>query len=320
MAFKTISARARNDKFSFALLNQLIENQQWNEGIQSSDHAFDGRHNVLEVARAVALVSWNGNNYELKGNSEFITNVGRVSTGIVEIQLDQDFFVEPMAVRLFPMDLGTESVPFRHQYKVLSIAELQVFTHRLSSLGGNTWFPADGSFAIAVHCARYAPDFFASPVPSVDFAKRGDTLGFAKVNQLIANQATLRQRMLLEHTDTGEHNARVIARGFARVSWNGSAFVLEDAEGVDSVTTLGTGICRLNLTADKFDTPMQVFGQADYDRSGGGTVLDLAMACAPESAQTASQQDVYLYGYDSGDHTWDRANVGFAVSLHTEPE
>lgn len=317
MGFETLAARARKDPFAFALLNRTLGNQRANEALQLYEHTHDGEHNALEVARSLGTAVWDGaTSYSLEGESPSgrLVGVTRVGTGEVSVEV-QDCSL-PLAVRLSCMADLSESVPYLLSYEVASASEIIVNIQKLSALGGNTWVAADGHFAIGVHSVKFAP--LSSPVTAIANAKRGDTLGPSKVNQLFVNAAQLRARMMAEHTSAGAHNAREIAKGFARLGYTGGLHSLDDSENVSSVSNVSTGRVRLTLPGSTYTTPLQVFGQPDYDRTSG-VPQDLTVVCFPRAQHTATTIDAYLYQYDSSANSWGRAEFPFAASIHTDP-
>lgn len=316
MAFKTLTDRARKDPFAFSLLNQILENQRANESAHLYEHAPDGRHNSLEVARGVAVVEWDGvSAYSLTINSTEITAVTNPAVGTVTLTLDGDYFLADQAPRITCMDDAAESVPMLAGWKITSATSITVYLRKLSALSGNTWAAADGSFAIAIHCGKYSPA--TSPVTAIDNAFRGNTLSNTKWNQLVQNQADLRSRILTEHTSTGGHDALEIALGYAKASYNGSAYSLAASDVVTSIASSATGIVELALPSSRYDTQYPVFVHADYARDNSGATSEVTVVNVPLGSLTATEAVFYLYAYDSGTNTWARADFNFAATLHT---
>lgn len=318
MGFKTLGNRARKDPFAFKLLNHILDNQRDTQALVLAGHADDGKHNALEVARAVGTAVWGGVTYTLEGSTPtIITTVTRISAGVVRINFNSSYFSLPMAVRVVPIGARTESLPAFATYTVDSTSQITVRIWGLSSLAGNTWALVDMDFAFAVHAKRYTPA--TNGVTPIANAKRGDTLGAGSAerwNRLIQNQAELRKDFLVEHTSAGVHKAREIARGWATIDWDGAAFTRTDSSDGITVSSFA-GLCRLTLPAG-YTMPFQVFPQANYDRVAG-TTDDATIANTPRSLFTATRIDVYLYQYDSTTNAWARNEFGFSVSIHAVP-
>jgi hypothetical protein len=323
MAFVTLTAKVRKNPFAFSLLNQLFANQRDNEALQNVEHDRAGRHNGLEVARAVGTAYWNGVSYALEGHSSIISSLNRVSAGVVEVNLNSSYFQTKMVPRVSVMDNGTESVPYIAHVAVNSASKVTVYIHALAALAGNTWAATDGTFAIALHAMPYDP--VGSFVTAITDATRGNTLGgntintdVRKWNTFVQNQANLRSRMMAEHTSAGAHNAREVAKGAGVFSWDGAAYDSIDVQNVTSCAPISTGRARVTIPAG-YTTPYQVFAQADYRRQIDTSWADLTVVNVPRSQHTATTFDVFMYRYDDSVNQWARQYFDFACSIHTAP-
>lgn len=317
MIFSLLRTRARKEHLGPNYLNLLRENCNLNGGLARVGHDRDGRHNALEVARAVASFSWSGSAWSIDtGSTAQVTNVAAVSTGIVDVTLSASYFSLPMVPRFSALHADGESLPIIGMVIQTSATSLRVCIRKLASLGGNTWNLFDGDFALAIHAAPFAN---AAPDDLPDHWVRRQNLADDVWNELVVNQGERYAALVSQHTSGGLHNTREVPRGFARVTSNGAGTsTLADSYRVDSVTRVSNGRNRLNLPAG-YTTPMQVFGEAEYLRTGGGSASDVFVVCWPKSQHTTAKVEAFTYEYDVASNTWSAQDVDFTATIHTAP-
>jgi hypothetical protein len=293
MAFKPISAKVRKDPLGHGLANDLVENNDNNAQLLYSEHTPDGKHNSIEVPRAVGLIRYSGGSYTLhSSSSSTISSISSPSTGKVTLTLESGKFSTPMSIRLTPMDSTTDTVPWLCSYEVTSATSVSVYVRKLSAT--DTWTLTNGSFAIGIHSAPFTSS--ASVITQPSKLVRGSNLGKSHWNTMVSNQATVRTNQLVGHASGGAHTAKEFPIGYFAAWEDVSEFnVLTRVGYIDSISMPATGVFRANLTASTFTAPFPVFAwsQARPEYYGGeGTPT---IACVPEDELTSTVCNVYVY-------------------------
>ncbi len=311
MGFEPLDAKARQKPAGNVGLNRLFSNNLANEDLLFVEHTLDGKHNSLEVPRAVGLIRYSGS-YSIHGSSSaFITAVSTPGTGTVELTLSSGKFSAPLFCRITPMDASGDTVPWLAQYEITSETTISVHLRKLATIGGDTWNATNGSFAIAIHALPYSPATARLTQPTA--LARGANLAPASWNGLVDNQAKLRSYQLAEHSAGGAHNTKEIPIGFLVYRFSDTNPFIDESLNVDDAVVSGDGV-DIELPGSTYTAPFPVFGTAHYDELAGQTAATRSIVCIPEDLITTTNVSVYTYAWDGAG--WGFASLGFSVMLH----
>ncbi len=141
---------------------------------------------------------------------------------------------------------------------------------------------------------------------------RKDPIGVGTLNDLVGNDAYLRELIQAEHiVSTGEHNAWEVPRVCRQIS---GTTVSPSSSDITGVTNPATGKFVLTLAASRFsaDCRLQVNVQAS----------DAKPYLAGAKVVSATSIEVYLQGLTSAlgaGNAWAAANQPFDIAIHSDP-
>lgn len=319
----TPTPAVRNDLLSAERFNATVRNQLDTRSIILSAHNFDGTHNALEVARGVGEVTQAAGTPSLRaGSSGLFTAVSGFTsagtTGIATVTLQTSLLTgDHYTIRVTPADAASEVVPLMCTHELVSASQVKVYCWKLSSLAGNTWVLTDFNFAIAVHSERYGLSGTAWSLPA----------GVENENGLIANDANrltegvagMYRYAQVGHSLAGAHIIREVARAWAQITWNGTAYALAAGSANVGATVTRVAQGRVNIDfSPGLTAPLQAFHWEGYD-TVGGTANDFVIVNFPLSPYTGAVAsfDAFIYRYDSAANTWAAADADFTFQVHS---
>jgi hypothetical protein len=146
---------------------------------------------------------------------------------------------------------------------------------------------------------------------------RKDPMGPATMG-LLKNNADFVQRLsLVEHRDTGEHNAREIARAVRRIS---GTTVSPSSSDITAVTNGTTGTYVLTLAAGRFDAAWMT---CQINPCGAGVAskpyLTGYKVISSTSLEVYIKQLTPALGYDPAGNVFAASNCDFDIAIHSEP-
>lgn len=324
MAFiDQLPARVRKDPLGPTTLNQAHANVEELEALFLREHFDDGQHNALEVPWVLGHVDSGTTGY-LFNTAYGGGTIARPATGETTFSVVSGVIgqasgllgaLAPAASILANVsDADIANRPYTVTVEATSATSIKTRVRRfISTLGspGNSWDSQAVAHDIAVHAQKQPVD--PSPLLSYELKQRRDFLteGATDWNALVQNQATLEGAALLEHLQSGYHNADRIAKacGWFRPA-AGPTFEMTDGEGVDSVSRISTGVVEVKLN------------------SGTLSSTDLA-ACFP-MAQPASDSELvivngrahsttkfrfYIYVFSVAENKWYRDDRPFFATM-----
>lgn len=314
----TLPTKVRKNSLGPNYLSGLLVNLNYARSLMGVEHMASGEHNVRRVPRAVVSIIWSGSAYSISPTSADVTAVASPATGTITLTLATERFSTDIRPQINFKGTGVGSKPWISGYKVVSATSIQIFLQQLTSaLGsGNAWAAADGSFDIALHSDPLNPGLWAT-TPINHY--RGDPLTETVTdwNALIQGQGDMQLAIGAGHSKTtGVHAVREVAKAYAHVQWNNTAYVFSGAAGSHSTNVTGlsrtsAGICVVTYSA--MTTPTQCFPCVDYGRLiGADPVLFIAQA----EQTSATTSTVYIYKYDTASKTWALGDADFFLPVH----
>lgn len=325
--FFELPTRVRKDPLGPGYLNGLEINAQFLTDLFQAEHLLTnangayGEHNAREIARASAQVVYSAG-YTLGGSEAYLSLAGghnpAVGTLILTVTAGK-LTSGKVAVQAQNMSESGLVKPALTIANVTSATTVTFYNSYLSSaLGaGNAWTAEDANFHAALHSEPQLNPLFSSTLTA---ALKGRGLRAAAVwDELIQRTGDLYYVHDQFHVpSSGEHDDMRIAKAIAHIEYSGGAYRAVSSshnEGIGSITTVGTGICRVALSPS-LTAPVSPFVMVDYARNNSGSAADFYVACTPLSVQSTTQVEVYLYKYDTATDTWARADTDFWVVVH----
>lgn len=322
-------ARVRKDPLGPQGYNRLRAGFSWVDALLGKEHIRQshsylsvGEHNAAEVAREVGSVYMTVGPVANKEGFRHMASVSRTALGDVQMTLKSDIYnvLEQMSVQVTNMSEQGINIPCISTANIVSTTRVDVHSKRLTSaLGaGNVWAAEDADYAAAI---RGQPLHAGPALPPGIGKQRGNTMtdSSGDWNGMVAVDAELRMAFRVEHSATGVHTNREVARTWAHIGVRSGGGVFEmlgtSTRNPLSVSRPGLGICRLTATT-AWALSAQPFVKADYQRSNGGAIGDIYVICAPRSLVTTTTVDFYTYKYDAGANTWGRADTDLYCVVH----
>lgn len=244
MAYTPITAYSRDMALGYNRVNQIIGNNQHNQGAFLAEHTEDGAHNALRIPRILGRFEYNGVLYNYLGSEGVVTTSLVPTLGRAEIELDAAFNEGSAMVPIIQCAAEAAGGPVIQNVRFApgSITDLEVYSWR-----GPAWTLEHNSFFLKAHCEPVltTPNLFVT-----EKLRRKRGLDPTTWNDLAENQQTLYAGVSVAHTAAGAHNARPFPRCVGLMTWNGAAASVAAQHGtVTSVTRIGAGVYDIVLPA-----------------------------------------------------------------------
>lgn len=337
MPFVNLPLTARRSPLGPSRLNTWLSNLAWLRGGLVVEHrASSGEHNALEVPRVCRRITFTGpSTYALANTSTDITAVTRVAAGHIRLTLASGRFTPDMRVQVNVSGSGIESKPWLHRVEVTSATQLEVYLHQLSSalgtVNGNTWAAADATFDIAIHSTPLTPQSwavagFGSGLAWPEGASRGQNIAspgyFSGVaqdfNETLFHTAEWERVFLVEHSASGEHNTRQVARHLAQGRYK-SVGVYDKIQQLSpsTITLAEVSLGRVSVT---FGTALVAgiscfvcpdWTRQDATQTPAGTII---LTHAEVTSTTVTT--LWSYKYNKANNGWERARADFWAVWH----
>lgn len=325
--FYSLPTRVRKDPLGPSTINGLESNAELLTKLLSAEHLLTntngayGEHNAREIARASAQVAYSAG-YTLGGSEAYLSLAGghnpAVGTLILTVTSGK-IPVGKVAVQVQNMSESGLVKPALTIANITSATTITYYNSYLSSaLGaGNTWTAEDANFHTAIYSEPQVDGAFSG---SMSPTRRGLGLRASTFwDPLIQRTGDLYFTFDQFHTpSSGAHDDMRIAKAVGHMEYSGGAYRVVSSshnEGIGSITTVGTGICRVGLSP-ALTSPISPFVMVDFARNNGGSAGDVYVACTPISTVSTTQVEVYLYKYDFATDTWARGDTDFWLVVH----
>lgn len=318
-SYSPLPTKVRKDPLGHITLNTMSRNTQLLDQLARVEHAADGEHNSLMIARTGGRLAYSGSYTCVPWNGYPTLETGHnPATGTVIITLQAGKFSAPGLMLM--ASVADAEVANKPHIVGANFADdgstVTLYAKYLSSaLGaGNTWAALNTTIDFAVLSSPF--DGGASGLFAVRQFQRYDGLDADDGwNPLIDNIARVRSRLRAEHNADGDHTDVKIARALVLAKYDGASFDITDNENVLSATQLGTGVTEVVLREALSD--IRAFASPEYSRDNGGSAGSLWVTnCRATGSDTI---EVYSYLYDAGADTWALADNDFFLAVHGEP-
>lgn len=310
MPFTTIPAKVRNSPLGPAALNTVRDNLRWLADLFDAEHAPDGSHNSLEVARTFGKMTVSGASYVANNFGTHFTSVATPAAGTATLTLPSGkFFVPGMAPIVTPQDYELD-IPVIATVELVSATSLKVHLKRLTSaLGaGNAWFPTTVGFDIGIHTLQWASGGLSLDAMARWVQREYLTQDADMWNAFVANAARLRAKSLVQHTSTGNHLAVEIAKEYGSVTYDGGVtYAKATGDTIASVSRSSTGIVDVTTT-NTYASTTALMCQVEPQWNS------LVVATARSTSATTIR--VEFFEYNPTADTWARADASFFIAVY----
>ena len=305
---------ARGEPLGPVRLNQTHANCRTLDDLMRVQHFADGQHNALEVPWVLGHVDGTtGYLFDTAYGGGTITNpaTGRYAVSVASGVFDAT--EQDVAMLANVADAAIEAKPHIITWAINSATSAFVRIRELSSaLGaGNSWASVDRDFDFALFAP--AQDAEASELlPNLNKTRRDFLTDVATDwNALVENQAIAHATATLEHEATGLHSVNRIAKAtwWGRPS-AGPSFTTTLAQGVDSISYVGTGVVELTTTETFASAAhIAVFPQANPATANERVIVN---------GRGFNTNKVRLYTYAFDGTNWARADRSLFCAIYGE--
>ena len=141
--------KRRNDFLTEAATDwsALVQNQGAVRAAASLEHSSAGKHTANRIARAMGWFRWSGAAYSVLSDSDGISSVSRISTGVVEVTMVDSFFLTSLMACFPEVQPSTPDELVIINGRGFSSGAGSTFRFYLYAFDGTNWARADRSFA-----------------------------------------------------------------------------------------------------------------------------------------------------------------------------
>lgn len=310
-----MTTKIRRDPFGPDSMARFKSNANHLRELALVEHRADGEHNAREVPRVVRRISGT----TVSPSSSDITSVANGTTGTYTLTLaGSRFDAGFMTAQINPCGSDVANKPYLTGYRVISNTSLEVYLKQLTSTLGdegapNTWAATNVDFDIAIHSLPLSVGSWPNALPAASL--RGDPKKPTRWNALVRNAADMLKQLDVDHSTSGSHQTRQVARSSGMWRYDGSTVDLVAGVGPAlSISRSSTGIYAVT-SSQTLTSEVHSFVSPDYARINSGDPSKLYRMHVRQTSTTAFT--VYAYAWNRTNFTWSRADGDFWLVMHS---